>query len=98
MLTAHRCHEHRLWDGETYLDVDGARIPDEFRFPQGLRKDHSAALATRPDLAPRLWHLGLWGASEEDLDAAVEALLTEDAQAQAGAGDPTTALTSPASR
>ena len=52
MLTTHRCHEHRLWNGETYLDVGGEKVPDEFRFPQGLR-DHSAALAKRPT-APRL--------------------------------------------
>lgn len=79
-MTWHRCREHRLWDGTSYLDLpDGeggtVRVPAEYRFAQGLRHDHSAALGGRPDLAAALYDMALWAADEEDLDAAVEALL-----------------------
>lgn len=82
MFSSHRCHEHRLWDGETYVDLpDGeggtVRVPDEFRFAQGLRRDHAETLAGRQYLAPRLHAMALWGAPTDDLDAAIDALLAE---------------------
>lgn len=102
MLTAHRCHGHRIWDGVTYLDLpDGeggtVRVPSDFRFAQGLRRDHAEAIQGRPELARPLWDLGMWGADADDLDAAVEALLARHPQAGDG-DDPTTSRTSAASR
>ena len=74
-----RDQTHRLWDG-TYTRIpmpDGrdARVRGEFRFQQGLRPDHAAALDGRQDLAARLKALALWGATAEILDAAIEGLL-----------------------
>ena len=82
MTTSHRDHEHRLWDGTTIdrTDTEGKpiQVRHEFRFQQGLSRDHAEALRDRRDLAARLRAMALWGAASEDLDAAVEALLAED--------------------
>lgn len=79
MSTPGRDSQHRLWDG-TYTRIpmpDGrdANVRGEFRFAQGLRPDHAAALDGRQDLAARLRTMALWGATPEALDAAIEGLL-----------------------
>ena len=82
-----RDNSHTLPSG-TFVDVtgpDGRRgsIPHVYRFAQGLRPDHAAALDARPDLCARLWREGIdptihWLAvSEQELDAGIDAMLQE---------------------
>ena len=56
-------------------DGRDARVRGEFRFQQGLRPDHAAALDGRQDLAGKLKRMALWGVPAEALDAAIEGLL-----------------------
>ncbi|WP_165359712.1 hypothetical protein [Lichenibacterium minor] len=78
---------HTLASGTSFEGTgpDGVKhvLPHVFRFPQGLRPDHAAALDARPDLCARLWREGIdpevhWFAvSAEELDAGIDAMLRE---------------------
>ena len=60
-MLAQRDHAHRLWDG-TYTTIKSTTIPHHFRFQQGLRPAHAAALDGRQDLAVKLRAMALWSA------------------------------------
>ena len=80
---------HTLPSGTTVTGrgPDGVehQIAHVYRFAQGLRPDHAAALDARPDLCARLWREGIdpeihgFAVSAEELDAAIDAMLTEPA-------------------
>lgn len=83
-MDADRDMAHRLPSGGTLPETvapDGRKVAGrhEFRFAQGLRRDHAAALDARPDLCARLWGAGLWGVTPDELDEAICAMLAETA-------------------
>ncbi len=85
-----RDHVHALRSGDTIEGTapDGKTVTGRhtYRFAQGLRPDHVAALDARPDLCARLWREGIdpaihWFAvSAEELDAGIDAMLAETTQ------------------
>ena len=82
-----RDFSHTLSSG-TNFDTKGpdgkpVTLSHVYRFCQGLRPDHAAALDARPDLCARLWREGIdpeihWFAvTSEELDAGIDAMLRE---------------------